>query len=292
MRKNKITILILGIVGALIFGNQIVLAQDSPSVFISPANLTKNVGDNFDLAVKVNPGGQKVCAIEGQLTLSKLLVQKIDIADGIISQTPPSFSNNFYFLLGIPGCTTQEKTLFTIRVKANTIGKASVGFRNVDIIGEGMSVSSAFVGGNYEIVIPKAPVSREEGQKPGVKPCVCGSWSSWQSKGCGEGGCLDTQRLQVRNRNCNPAGCDIEEQIQCLNDSACIASAKRPKVNKEIINEIKGSTHRKSLLASIGSTIALGTGRTWAGILFLSIIVISIIFLLSKKGKIIKRKKE
>ena len=82
MKKNKITILILGIVGVLIFGNQIALAQDSPSVFVSPANLTKNVGEDFDLAIKVNPAGQKVCAVEGQLVLSKLTVQEIKVADG------------------------------------------------------------------------------------------------------------------------------------------------------------------------------------------------------------------
>ncbi|MCD6080447.1 MAG: hypothetical protein J7J54_03215 [Candidatus Omnitrophica bacterium] len=276
MRKNKITILILGIVGILIFGSQIALAQDNPSVFVSPANLTKNVGDSFDLAVKINPGGQKVCAVEGQLALSKLTVQKVSVADGIISQTSPSFSNNFYFLLGIPGCTTQEKTLFTIRVKANAIGKAGVGFRNVDIIGEGISVSSAFVGGNYEIIIPETPVKVEKEQKPSViSPCVCEKWSSWQNKGCGEGGCLETQRLQVRNRNCNPSGCDIEEQTQCVNDPICIASAKTSKPAKKI----EESKYGKSLMAGIGSIVTLGTGQVWVGILLLLVIISAFLFL-------------
>jgi len=290
MGKNKITILILGIAAVLIFGNQIALAQDNPSVFISPANLTKNVGDSFDLAIKVNPAGQKVCAVEGQLTLSKLTVQKVSVADGIISQTSPSFSNNFYFLLGIPGCTTQEKTLFTIRIKANTVGKAGVGFRNVDIIGEGVSVSSVFVGGNYEIIIPKTPVKVEEGQKPSVvSPCVCEKWSSWQNRGCGEGGCLETQRLQERVRVCTPSACDIERQTQCVNDSTCIALAKeKPEVPK--------TTSQASLLSALGNVITLGTGYTWLGVIIgIGIILFSIfviLLILKNYRKYRERKKE
>jgi len=294
MKKNKITILILGIVGVLIFGNQIALAQDSPSVFVSPANLTKNVGENFDLAIKVNPAGQKVCAVEGQLVLSKLTVQEISVADGIISQTPPSFSNNFYFLLGIPGCTTKEKPLFTVKVKANTVGKAKVSFKNIDIIGEGVSISSASVGGNYEIVIPKKTVASggkkqkkvKKTQKPkgSSKTCVCEKWSSWENKGCGEGGCLETQRLQERFRVCNPPGCDIEKQTQCVNDPVCISLAKeKPEPSK--------TPFIASLLSTISNIITLGTGCAWLGVVIVIGVILLLIFAISLISKKYRKRK-
>jgi len=284
--KNKFTILILGIAAVLILGGQGVSAQDKPSVFVFPASLTKNVGNSFDLAVKVDPAGQKVCAVEGQLALSKFVVQKVNIADGIISQTPPSFSNGFYFLLGIPGCTTQDKTLFTIEVKANAIGQAGVSFKKVDIIGEGESLSSNFSEGSYEIIIPETPAIEVKNQETGItKPCICENWSSWHNKGCGEGGCLDTQRLQIRDRNCNPSGCDIEEQTQCVNDSQCISRAKEP----SSVVSTKENEKERSLLAAIGNIFSFGTGNILVEILAIVLVFAATMcllwFLLKKRKK-------
>ena len=44
--------------------------------------------------------------------------------------------------------------------------------------------------------------------------CSC---TSWQNKGCGEGGCPSTNRLQTRT--CTPSGCEAESQ--CVSDSSC-----------------------------------------------------------------------
>ena len=279
--KNKITILILGVMMIFGFGGQSVFAQSQPSLIVTPSSLTKNVGDSFDLTVKVQPNGQKVCAVEGQLLLSKLNVQKINVASGIISQTPPSFSNNLYFLLGIPKCTIQETNLFTVKVKAISIGQALANFKKVDIIGEGKSVSNTSQGGSYKIIIPKT-VSKSVSKKTAtgkkltkpnvVKSCNCQDWNAWQNKGCGQGNCLNTQMEQMRSRICQPAGCDIEKQTQCVNDRQCITVAKTQKsgTNKNV------GLKNTSFLASIGSALTLGTDKAGVGI-FVGLIILALI---------------
>lgn len=272
--KNKITILILAITGMMIFSLGVEAAN--PSVYISPATTTKNMGESFELSVKVNPAGEKVCAVEGQLVLSKLSCQKIDLAEGIMPQTSPSFSNNLYFLLGIPGCTTQEKTLFTIKVKADTVSGAFASFKNVDIIGEGMSVSSAFVDGNYEITVPVAPIT------PPLS-CVCDSWGSWQNRDCGEENCAPTQRLQDRVRVCTPSGCDVEKQTQCINDSTCIVLAKEKPEFAETVTQ-------SSFLAAIGSVITSGTGRIIVSMVAILLLILAILAISKRYKKYRDRK--
>ena len=207
-----ITILYLG----LGFSNKV--RAENSMLYVLPENLTKKVGEVFDIYVKVNPNGQKVCAVEGKLILNKLSCQKITLANNIIAQTSPSCQNP-YFLLGIPGCAINETTLFTLTVKGTNAGVATVSFTDVDVIGEGKSISSNFTGGNYTL----------------VSPCSCGEWSDWQNKNCGEGTCSSTQRLQIRTRTCTPSGCDIETQYRCIEDSSCIPRypAEEEKIEEE-----------------------------------------------------------
>lgn len=110
--------------------------------------------------------------------------------------------------------------------------------------------------------------------------CVCEEWSSWQDKSCGEGDCLEAQKLQVRSRSCSPSGCDIEKQTQCVDDSACVLLPKKPKISGFI----------NSFLAAAGNIMTLGTGRIWIGIL-LALIIILIIFFLCRKKKFKKENK-
>ena len=240
MSKNKNTILILGIVGILIagFGFPNSAEAANSSIYVSPASQNKEVGDIFDISVRVSPAGEKVCAVEGKLLLDKLDIQdiKVPIDEGIFSQTPPSFSNGFYFLLGIEGCTTQDKTLFTARVKAKSAGNAEASFQNVDIMGEGVSISSDFSSGIYTLTSPSLPPSTE------IIPCNCDVWGAWQDGECGDGDCTDSQRLQTRQRTCTPSDCDIETQIQCVNDAYC----------NTLLAEGKEKVPAEGLLAAIG----------------------------------------
>ena len=51
--------------------------------------------------------------------------------------------------------------------------------------------------------------------------CECSAWSNWQNQGCGQGGCAANQMYQIRTRDCNPDGCDIEQESRCVEDSTC-----------------------------------------------------------------------
>ena len=144
MKKYKKKILTLGFIGILILGFGVwspVKAADS-SIYVSPTQANKEIGDTFNIFIKVNPSGQKVCAVEGKLNLSKVSCQKITMGTGVNAQTSPS-CDDLSFLLGVQGCTTDDKTLFTVTVKAKTVGIGTANFTGVDIIGEGVSLSTA-----------------------------------------------------------------------------------------------------------------------------------------------------
>lgn len=125
------------------------------SLYVSPASLTKTVGNAFSVSVGVNASGSKVCAVEGTLVFNNLSCQSITVSGDVMVQSSPTCSNP-HFLIGIPSCTTSNKTLLTVSVKAGNAGTTSIGFSGVDIIGEGVSVGSASIGGNYTInAVPK-----------------------------------------------------------------------------------------------------------------------------------------
>jgi len=167
-------------------------------------------------------------------------------------------------------------------VKALSVGEATTNFRKVDIIGEGVSISSASVGGNYEIVMPST-VTGTESPSNNVISCSCDNWNSWQNESCGEGECSDTQMAQIRTRSCNPTSCDIEEQTQCINDSQCILAAKTP------AETAPAATNSGLFLAAIGNIFSLGTGNILVeilvGIIILGILVYLLYFLSKRRRK-------
>ena len=133
-----------------------------PSLYVSPASLTKIVGDIFNASVGFNSSGSKVCAVEGTLVFNNLTCQSITVANDVTAQSSPTCSNP-HFLIGVQSCTTADKVLFTISVKAESAGIASISPTGVDIIGEGASLGSASTNGNYTInAIPK-PTQQSNG---------------------------------------------------------------------------------------------------------------------------------
>jgi len=219
-RKNKIIILVLVVTLIFGFGFYSEVNAESTSIYISPTNLSKTVGNIFDMSVKVNPGGQKVCLVEGKLALNKLSCQKITMGSAISAQTSPS-CDDLSFLLGIQGCTTSDKTIFTVTVKAESAGSGTASFTGVDIIGEGISISSTSLSGSYTI----------------TSPCICGAWSAWQNGACGGGSCSSAQRLQTRTRICTPSGCEAKDGYRCKDDSSCISRLPVMEIEE---GEIKG----------------------------------------------------
>ncbi len=121
------------------------------SVSVSPASLTKSAGDIFKVSLGLDAAGNNVYAVQGTLVFKNLSCQSITVAEGLMSQSVPTCSKP-YFLIGIPKGTTSTKTLMSVSVKAEAAGLASVISTSTDVIGEGVSVASAVVGGNYTII--------------------------------------------------------------------------------------------------------------------------------------------
>jgi hypothetical protein len=80
-----------------------------------------------------------------------------------MAQTMPTCSNP-HFLLGIPTCTTSDKSLFTVSVRAGSPGAASANFTGAEIIGVGVLISSDSTGGNYTIKTVPTPKPEEPNQ--------------------------------------------------------------------------------------------------------------------------------
>lgn len=150
--KILFAIIFLSVIGVSGFVN----AANS-NVYISPSTTSKNAGSVFSASVRVNPQGDKVCAVEGTLVLNNLTCQSIALSTDVMAQSTPTCSNPYY-LIGIPGCTTTDKAILTVAVKGQAAGTASIGQTNVDIIGEGISLGSTSVSGNY--TISAAPVTQ------------------------------------------------------------------------------------------------------------------------------------
>ncbi|MFA5878469.1 MAG: hypothetical protein WC845_03845 [Candidatus Staskawiczbacteria bacterium] len=130
------------------------------SLYVSPASITKTAGDTFTVSVGFSASGNKVCAVEGTLVFNNLSCQSITVASDVMAQSSPTCSNP-HFLIGIPNCTTLDKTLLTVSIGAGSAGPSSTSVTGVDIIGEGASVGSASTVGNYTITAPVVAEQKE-----------------------------------------------------------------------------------------------------------------------------------
>jgi len=291
--KNIIKIIILGVIAILVagFGINKIAEAASPSVYISPPSLDKKVGDTFNISVIINPSGQKACVVEGKLNLNKLTCQKVTIGSGISAQTSPS-CDNLSFLLGIQGCTTSSKTLFTVTVKAKNADVGTANFTGVDIIGEGVSISSASSGGSYTIT--------------STPSCNCSVWNSWQNGTCGAGNCSSTQRLQTHTRACTPSSCNIESESRCISDSNCILPLpsletgdkeeiveKPSQESKEIVGEpaAEEKIPQKGLLASLAIALEEITQSTFLAIV-VTVCLMGLIEIGVREGWLFLKKKK
>ncbi len=156
MKNTKTKFLISAIALSLAFIVWNTVSASTASVYVSPATVSKNVGDVFDASIGVDASGNKVCVVEGTVVFKNLSCQKITLADDIIAQTSPTCENPNY-LVGIPDCTTLDKALFTVSAKTVNAGDASISSANVDVIGEGVSIAFNLMNGDYAITAPTVP---------------------------------------------------------------------------------------------------------------------------------------
>lgn len=139
----------------MVFGFVGTINATGASLYISPISIIKTAGEIFSASVGFNASGNKVCAVEGTLVFNNLSCQSITVSNDVMAQSSPTCSNP-HFLIGIPNCTTSDRVLLTVSVRAGSAGIASISATSVDVIGEGASVGSASINGNYIInAVPK-----------------------------------------------------------------------------------------------------------------------------------------
>src|SRR3989338_8604030 len=248
MLKNRKILVSVVYVSFITAANFAVAA--SPSVFISPANLEKEIGQSFDLSTRVDGAGQKVCVVEGKISLNNLSCQSIAVSDGLSVQTSPTCANPA-FLLGIQGCNSAVKNLFTITVKAANSGGASAIFSDLDIVGEGVSISNISTGGNYTITAPVAPTIVIPTL---VIPTLV---TPPQSQ-------LPVAESQPQTTQENPG-----EQV--------IPQAEEEQTSNLVVPVVfETGTDSTGLLASVANILSFGTGKAW--LLVISVAIILIIF--------------
>jgi hypothetical protein len=208
------------------------------SLYVSPASLTKTVGSTFGASIGVNAFGNKVCAVEGTLVFNNLSCQSITVASDVTPQSSPTCSNP-HFLIGVPSCTTVDKVLFTVLAKAGNAGTASISLTGVDMIGEGLSLGSASINGNYAInavVTPTPKIVIETTSTPKLTPA-----SAPEKK--------------------------IEITSATTTETTTVTSPKEEEKITVVQPEGQQMGEKSSFLASISSIVTFGTGNALIGIL-------------------------
>ncbi len=150
MKNTKIKI-IVPFIALLAFAGLVNIAQAAvASINVSPASLTKNVGDSFTASVVLSPAGNTVYAVEGTVAFSNLNCKSITLSDGIMAQTAPTCASP-RFVLGFTSGASSDKTLFTVSLNAPSAGTATVSLSGVKIVGAGVAITSTSVSGTYTI---------------------------------------------------------------------------------------------------------------------------------------------
>jgi|GEM_PF-1294685 len=159
MKNTKIKTIVSFIALLSFAGSAHIVQAAVASVYVSPASLTKSVGDSFTASVVLSPAGNTVYAVEGTVVFSGVSCKSITLAEGVMAQTTPTCASPS-FVLGLASGATASKTLFTVSLNAPSAGTATVGIARADIVGAGVSISNTSVGGTYTInalpvVVPK-----------------------------------------------------------------------------------------------------------------------------------------
>jgi hypothetical protein len=156
----KKIILLAMIAGAGMFGASQTALASSATLNISPASQERTVGETFNISVKLNPVGNKVCVVKGTLDLDNLSCRQITVASGLLAQKSPSCARPS-FTIGIPGCATSSKDIFSVSVRGKGAGQEIVSISSSKVIGEGVDVPASTRSGVYDIVAASTTTSAD-----------------------------------------------------------------------------------------------------------------------------------
>jgi len=277
MKNIKIKSILLGIVLLSVMSFVSTVNAAGASVYVSPASITKTAGDVFNVSVGFNTSGNKVCAVEGTLNFKNLSCQSITVASGFMTQATPTCSNP-YFMIGIPNCSTVDKVLMTVSVKAGGAGIASISPISVDVIGEGSSAGSGSIAGNYTInavLVPKTI--------PTVVPQPSNGFVGYVN------GKIQTFATMELAQQAGATG--IQPNYQYSPSGTTIAPTKKETTNIDPITTTSTTENpdESSQLATVGVASSETTSSNWFNyfaIVFVILIALYSIYYFMKRKKI------
>jgi hypothetical protein len=261
MKNIKTKIILSVIIFLAVAGIAGTASAAGASLYVSPASVAKTAGNIFSASVGFTAANNKVCAVEGTLVFSNLTCQSITVADGVMAQSSPTCSNP-HFLIGVPNCTTSDKALLTISVKAGSAGNASISIAGVDIIGEGSSVGSTSTKGSYTInAISKpatTPVTTPETNNDGFIGYVNGKLQTFPTlEAAQQAGATSIEPNYERN----PA-----EVTQ--------TSAETQSTD----NSIQDAVQENNLTAGVGAASLASAGMKWYNYFAIALVIIVILY--------------
>ena len=155
--KNTIIVSLVTTV-ALAYGANFAAAEIVPNLSIAPSGTTKAVGQTFSASVVATTNASEIVyAAEGTIGFDNLTCKGISAAAGLMIQSMPTCANP-HFVAGIPNGMNSSKTLFTVSVAGIAEGQGAITLSSVDVIGNGVSLSTNGTGATYTLsgtVIPE-----------------------------------------------------------------------------------------------------------------------------------------
>lgn len=158
---KKISVIVFVLVVLFGISNQ-ANALQLPGLYMTPTGITKNVKESFVVDMNLSASDKKVYAVEGTLSFKNLNCEGITVATGLIPQTAPTCANP-YFLIGVPNGTINDTKIFEVKVSGIDTGDANINLSNIDVIGEGKSVSNIGTNGTYIIKSVPATIGSRTG---------------------------------------------------------------------------------------------------------------------------------
>jgi len=258
MKNIKTKIILSAIIFLSVVGFVGTAIAAESSLYISPASITKTAGNTFSASLGLTASGNKVCAVEGTLVFNNLTCQSITVASDIMVQSSPTCSNP-HFLIGIPNCTTSDKALLTVSVRAGSAGTASISATGVDIIGEGSSVGSTSTKGNYTInAIPKPVTTTPQTNNDGFVGYVNGK--------------LQTFPTIEAAQQAGATG--IEPNYQ--RNPAEATPASEP--TQQVETPAEQTVQENNLTADIGTASLAGAGMKWYNYFAIALVIMVILY--------------
>ena len=172
MKKNmvsRIRFVVITLLTVAIFASpvanlkNVVNANPGAILKVSPVSGNYNVGDSFQVAIKVDTGGEAVNAIKAYLTFSadKLEVTNLDYTNGSsisfwIEHQYDNSTGTIHLQGGVPtpGLTGADSTIATVTFRARVTGNASVAFDSSSKVlrnSDNVDILSNRVNGSYTL---------------------------------------------------------------------------------------------------------------------------------------------